>query len=378
MYISKSNIMMAYKRLSTLSPDPSVQGATQKVSAIRYFIALDSFFHKYQRDCDTRDSSDKNEFIKLVGMVSDVCLNLYTTNFYYPLKQHNGDYCVGSNFFSAGQVYASLVNPNKNMDYPKRGNLPLFQIHNGKLIRDTSLYESIRTYLVDESYTTALIVWLLRKTDIQIEEEEQLFDSLYKALGKSLTEDLLSVLFKNKQAINDELSQYSIALNENPYSINDKDIKELFEMSDNKIGSKDISDKYLPYLTAIRTKPFLLLAGISGTGKSRIVRKLAQATTTKELQKWNDGMNFDEERWNIHAPENFQLIQVKPNWHNSMDVAGYLSNIPSPHYVFTPFVNFIVKAWRNPGVPFFLCLDEMNLAPVEEYFAEFLSPTLTP
>ena len=36
---------------------------------------------------------------------------------------------------------------------------------------------------------------------------------------------------------------------------------------------------YLPYLTALRTKPFMLLAGISGTGKSRIVRKLAQATT---------------------------------------------------------------------------------------------------
>ena len=56
-----------------------------------------------------------------------------------------------------------------------------------------------------------------------------------------------------------------------------------------------------------------------------------------------------------------------------MDVIGYLSNIPSPHYVFTPFVEFIAKAWQYPDVPFFLCLDEMNLAPVEEYFAEFLS-----
>lgn len=56
-----------------------------------------------------------------------------------------------------------------------------------------------------------------------------------------------------------------------------------------------------------------------------------------------------------------------------MDVIGYLSNIPSPHYVFTPFIEFVVKAWQHPKVPFFLCLDEMNLAPVEEYFAEFLS-----
>ena len=132
---------------------------------------------------------------------------------------------------------------------------------------------------------------------------------------------------------------------------------------------------FFNYLTALRTKPFMLLAGISGTGKSRIVRKLAQATVTEELQKAEGykGTDFANDRWTLHSPANFELIQVKPNWHNSMDVIGYLSNIPSPHYVFTPFIEFIVKAWQHPEVPFFLCLDEMNLAPVEEYFAEFLS-----
>lgn len=136
-----------------------------------------------------------------------------------------------------------------------------------------------------------------------------------------------------------------------------------------------VHNVFLNYLTALRTKPFMLLAGISGTGKSRIVRKLAQATVTEELQKAEGykGTDFANDRWTLHSPANFELIQVKPNWHNSMDVIGYLSNIPSPHYVFTPFIEFIVKAWQHPEVPFFLCLDEMNLAPVEEYFAEFLS-----
>lgn len=136
-----------------------------------------------------------------------------------------------------------------------------------------------------------------------------------------------------------------------------------------------IHSVFFNYLTALRTKPFMLLAGISGTGKSRIVRKLAQATVTEELQKAEGytGEDFANDRWTLHSPANFELIQVKPNWHNSMDVIGYLSNIPSPHYVFTPFIEFIVKAWQHPEVPFFLCLDEMNLAPVEEYFAEFLS-----
>ncbi len=109
----------------------------------------------------------------------------------------------------------------------------------------------------------------------------------------------------------------------------------------------------------------MLLAGISGTGKSRIVRKLAQATTTQHYAK-------EENRWKDNRPENFELIQVKPNWHNSMDVVGFFSNI-SKRYEFTPFVEFIVKAWQHKDTPYFLCLDEMNLAPVEEYFAEFLS-----
>lgn len=133
------------------------------------------------------------------------------------------------------------------------------------------------------------------------------------------------------------------------------------------IDSNGIRSSIQNYLTAIRTKPFILLAGISGTGKSRIVRKLAQATDDI------DTFANDEDRWKCSRPANFELIQVKPNWHNSMDVVGFQSNIPEPHYEFTPFVDFVVKAWLHPETPFFLCLDEMNLAPVEEYFAEFLS-----
>lgn len=128
-------------------------------------------------------------------------------------------------------------------------------------------------------------------------------------------------------------------------------------------------------LTSIRTKPFILLAGISGTGKSRIVRKLAQASVTEDLQREYDLKSVEGgfNRWELHKPANFEIIQVKPNWHNSMDVVGYFSNIPVPHYEFTPFTDFIGRAWLHKDIPFFLCLDEMNLAPVEEYFAEFLS-----
>ena len=115
------------------------------------------------------------------------------------------------------------------------------------------------------------------------------------------------------------------------------------------------------YLTAIRTKPFLLLAGISGTGKSRIVRELAFKSCPQYLQ--------DEEGT---TPGNYCMIEVKPNWHDSTELLGYYSNL-SKGYQFKKFVMFLVKAKMFPKVPFFICLDEMNLAPVEHYFAEILS-----
>ncbi len=135
------------------------------------------------------------------------------------------------------------------------------------------------------------------------------------------------------------------------------------------------NDAYNSLLTALRTKPFVLLAGISGTGKSRIVRELAKASVTEKLQRKYDPKSVANgfNRWQLHKPANFELVQVKPNWHNSLEVVGYKSNIGGAHYEFTPFVEFVARAWQNQDVPFFLCLDEMNLAPVEQYFAEFLS-----
>lgn len=116
-------------------------------------------------------------------------------------------------------------------------------------------------------------------------------------------------------------------------------------------------------LQAVRTKPFLLLAGISGTGKSRIVREFAFKSCPEYLQDKNGT-----------TPGNYCMIEVKPNWHDSTELLGYYSRLgKEPGYQFTKFVKFLVKAKMFPHVPFFVCLDEMNLAPVEQYFAEILS-----
>ena len=125
----------------------------------------------------------------------------------------------------------------------------------------------------------------------------------------------------------------------------------------------NIESQYRPYITAIKSKPFQLLAGISGTGKSRIVRELARAC-------WDEG----SDEYKKQKPKNFQMIQVKPNWHDSSDLIGYVSRVSGKaKFVAGEFLKFVAKAWEDTETPYFLCLDEMNLAPVEQYFAEYLS-----
>ncbi|WP_233986203.1 MrcB family domain-containing protein [Pectobacterium versatile] len=145
-----------------------------------------------------------------------------------------------------------------------------------------------------------------------------------------------------------------------------------FEMQDipakEKLSGPDRDTTPLP-------KPFLLLAGISGTGKSRFVREQAEATGSRQ--------------------ETYCLVSVRPDWHEPSDLLGYTTRLNNnAEYVITDVLQFIVKAWKTiaeTGVqiagnktsgnrndlqaipPYWLCLDEMNLAPVEQYFADYLS-----
>jgi hypothetical protein len=131
-----------------------------------------------------------------------------------------------------------------------------------------------------------------------------------------------------------------------------------------KESKDDILMKHSIYSLSIKTKPFIILAGLSGTGKSRLVRTLAYKFDKIDADKLNGK----------HPPSNFHIIKVRPNWHDSSDLLGYESRISGKErFIVTDFIRFLVKAIQHPETPFFLCLDEMNLAPVEQYFAEYLS-----
>jgi len=180
--------------------------------------------------------------------------------------------------------------------------------------------------------------------DVNINGEKLANGTYYLSLGKSFSS--LAMLPKS------EFNEVSF----------DDEILNNLKHNQSSFNSTFISPKYRPFITAIKSKPFLLLAGISGTGKSRIVRELARSC-------WEP----DSEEYNSQKPSNFEMVQVKPNWHDSSELIGYVSRIDGECFIAGDFLKFIAKAWENPNVPFFLCLDEMNLAPVEQYFAEYLS-----
>lgn len=114
---------------------------------------------------------------------------------------------------------------------------------------------------------------------------------------------------------------------------------------------EELSNFYL----SLKTKPFVILAGISGTGKSKLVKLFAEAVgATSQNNQYN-------------------LISVKPDWNDSTELLGY-KNL-NDKFINGKFTEIILEASKekNRNKPYFVCLDEMNLARVEYYLSEYLS-----
>ncbi len=110
------------------------------------------------------------------------------------------------------------------------------------------------------------------------------------------------------------------------------------------------------YHVALHTKPLVILPGISGTGKTRLTRLYADAL-------------FGDTQ---EANEHYLLVAVQPDWHNARDLLGYYNALNNRFHP-TPFLRFLQRAAADPATPFFVCLDEMNLARPEYYLAPILS-----
>ena len=102
------------------------------------------------------------------------------------------------------------------------------------------------------------------------------------------------------------------------------------------------------FYLGLKSKPFVILAGTSGTGKTRLVRLFAEAIKAE-----------------------YKLVSVRPDWSDSSDLFGHVDL--NQKFVPGAIIDFVKQAELNPTKPYFLCLDEMNLARVEYYMSDILS-----
>ena len=109
------------------------------------------------------------------------------------------------------------------------------------------------------------------------------------------------------------------------------------------------------FISSLLTKPFVILTGLSGSGKT----KLAQAFV----------------QWICQEESQYRIIPVGADWTNREPLLGYPNALKSDEYVKpeSGVIDLIIKSNSNPELPHFLILDEMNLSHVERYFADFLS-----
>ena len=190
----------------------------------------------------------------------------------------------------------------------------------------------------------------------------------YAETGIKFSDDILYTQMNYVKSVYDietpsEVGKIIIQLKENDDWVKKNDAgHDMYQAALNKYKSFLNSYSMLP-------KQFILLAGISGTGKTRFVKQQAKRFT-------EDGSNYC-------------IVPVRPDWHEPSDLLGYISRLGNngSEYIVTDFLQFIVAAWKEISasveggkihykddcVPYWLCLDEMNLAPVEQYFADYLS-----
>ncbi|MBX3121575.1 MAG: hypothetical protein KF854_00775 [Nitrospira sp.] len=133
--------------------------------------------------------------------------------------------------------------------------------------------------------------------------------------------------------------------------------------SDTTLASLIFDDAQIRLLHAalhgVGHKRFILLSGLSGTGKTSIARAYAKA--------------YCDAKGLSHA-EHYEQVSVWPDWSDPSGLLGFVNPLSSPPtFQQTSTLKLLIEADRNRDKPYFLCLDEMNLARVEHYFAPFLS-----
>lgn len=381
LYLSRDLLLLAVNGFKLLANGEEVkQGVTQDVSAIRHCLALSRLLNKEAiTSVKLKHKTDPylDDFITYVGDIVKLDQDgNYTTNFINDIKQKS-DFGVGSNLISAGVATHSTQSV---QNYPKKANKGLIVIDDYEFSLANDYLNKLKEKYDFSRVGFSFLIWLNRFNKFSENDREPriLFDKLIKYVKQEYPSDLADLIAYSDS---NDFVEYSKDLS-SLLSESEVELTSLFEVK--KQDYETIPRSSSSSTVAVLSKPFLLLAGISGTGKTRFVRE--QAKTSGKFA------------------ETYCLTSVRPDWHEPSDLLGYISRLNgAAEYITTDVLQFIAKAWRaiadsgltvevqeseeqgerlvvagerdelDKVLPYWLCLDEMNLAPVEQYFADYLS-----
>ncbi len=391
LYLSRDLLLLAVNGFRLLANGEEVrQGVTQDVSALRHCLALSRLLKKEAiTSVKLKHKRDPylDDFITYVGDIVKLDQDgSYTTNFINDIKQ-KPDFGVGSNLLSAGVATHSTQSV---QNYPKKANKGLIVIDDYEFSLANDYLNKLKEKYDFSQVGFSFLIWLNRfnKFSENDREPRTLFDKLIEYVKQEYPSDLADLIAYSDS---NDFVKYSKDLS-SLLSESEVELTSLFEVK--KQDYETISRSSNSSTVAVLSKSFLLLAGISGTGKTRFVRKQSEAT-----KQFAETFGLTVSRNDIYC-----LTSVRPDWHEPSDLLGYISRLNgAAEYITTDVLDFIAKAWRaiadsglsvevqdsdelgerlvvagerdalEQVLPYWLCLDEMNLAPVEQYFADYLS-----
>lgn len=190
----------------------------------------------------------------------------------------------------------------------------------------------------------------------QLKENEEVIAKQVKEI-----EELRASQAALKEQVENLFSQNSYLRNRKSYTsevINYENEKQVFSVLRNNAiacGLNFNSDDLINFYTSVKSARLTIIEGISGTGKSKLVDLYGRT------------LGLDD---NGHM----LIVPVSPGWTDDTDILGYLDNSLMQYKESSiGLVSFLVEASKHHDKPFLVCFDEMNLAKVEYYFAQFIS-----
>lgn len=200
----------------------------------------------------------------------------------------------------------------------------------------------------DYAFSTAAYI----RYDLESMPEEHVFVSDLKDMVE-IYENFLSIKNGRDSMEYESHSLESRVVESQPENISYKDLTTHIYNYITRKGFLYSKEEVTNLFLSLKSKPFVILSGISGTGKTKIVQWFAESVGASE----DNGQ--------------FSLIPIRPDWSDGSDLLGFRDI--RGEFKEGPLTKVIKRATDNPTKPFFVLLDEMNLARVEYYFSDILS-----